>query len=195
MLVNLISWSYAKELLDLSPEEKSQIELLIFSCSAEIERFTNRSLKMRPIREMRDGYHQNEITLNQYPVHSIESLKVDKDKTYEVESLIPPEYYNCHIPEAEYRGETQTDLVLIEGYKFPKGNKNIEIIYTAGYSEDSIPEDIKTATVELLEWTIKRLKNHQIGEINLKHGQTTQLETKMPEHVIELLTPYKRKHW
>lgn len=123
MLVNLISWDYAKNLLDLLPEERPQIELLIFGCSAEIEQFTGRTLKMRAIRELRDGYHQNEITLKQYPVHSIETLKVDKEKSYEVESLIPPEYYHCPIPAVEYRGETQTDLVLLNGYKFPQGQE------------------------------------------------------------------------
>ncbi len=195
MLVNLISWSHARTLLDLQPEEKSNIELLIFACSAEIELFTNRILKQRETRELRDGYNQTELTLKQYPVHSVTTLKVDSKKSYPVESLIPREYYSCHIPTEEFRGETPSDLVLLNGYKFPRGRNNIEIIYSAGYSEETIPEPIKTAIMELLEWTIKRLKNHQIGEINLKQGQKTRIETRMPEHVEELLTPFKRKRW
>jgi hypothetical protein len=69
------------------------------------------------------------------------------------------------------------------------------VVYTAGYLEDEIPEDLKAAAAELVEWNFKRLSNRQIGEVNLKYGQRTQLSTSMPEHVRELIEPYKRKNW
>ena len=196
MLINLIPWEYAKTLLDLIPEEKAQIELLIFSCSAEIEQYTHRVLKRRDIRELRDGYHQSELTLKQYPVHGVTSLKVDKDKTYPPDALIPREYYHCPMAEEEdQRGETPSEIILLNGYQFPPGKNNIEIIYSAGYTEETMPETLKTAKAELLEWTIKRLKNHQIGEINLRHGQQTQIDTTIPAHVQALLKPFKRRAW
>ncbi|MBI9103756.1 MAG: hypothetical protein JEY99_15175 [Spirochaetales bacterium] len=195
MIVNLISWEYCEPLLELKAEEKTFTELLIFSCSAEIETYTDRMLKQRQLRELRDGFKQDEIILRQYPVKEITSLKVDKNRDYAEETLIPPDYYSCRIPGENDDKEQKSEIILADGFSFPRGKNNIEIIYTAGYAEDQIPEPIKTATLELVEWTMKRLKNHQIGEVNLKYGNTTKIATKIPDHVLELITPYKRKNW
>ena len=195
MLVNLISWEYCKKLLEIESRERAFVELLIFSASAEIETHTNRKLKQRNIRELHNGYRQNEIILKQYPVKEITSLKVDNNRSYTEETIINTDYYSCFIPSANDDMETQSEIILTDGYLFPNSRNNIEVIYTAGYLEEEIPEDLKTATIELVEWKYKRLKNRQIGEVNLKYGQKTRLETKLPENVRDLIKPYMRKNW
>ena len=195
MIVNLISWEDCKELLDVPYKEKTFIELLIFSASAEIETYTNRKLRQRELCELHDGYNQNEIIIEHYPVKEIISLKVDNECKYPEDTIVSKDFYNCHIPSANDDGEYQSEIILAAGYAFPKGRNNIEVIYNAGYKEEDTPVDLKTAAAELVEWTYKRLNNRQIGEVNLKYGQKTQLSTKIPDHVRELLEPYRRKNW
>lgn len=195
MLVNLVSWEECKKLLDIDSREKAFIELLIFSASAEIETYTNRKLKQRDIRELQDGCMQNELTLKQYPLKEITSLKIDNERNYPEETIVNTDYYKCFIPYSEDDRETPSEIILAEGYLFPKGRNNIEIIYKAGYLDEEMPEDLKTAVIELVEWNYKRLKNRQIGETNLKYGEKTQLETTIPKNIRDLLDPYKRKNW
>lgn len=184
MLVNLISWEHCKNLLDIDLKERAFVELLIFSASVEIETYTNRKLKQREIRELHDGCNQNEITLKQYPVKDVTSLKVDNKRSYPDETIVNTDYYNCFIPISEDDMENQSEIILTDGYIFSKGRNNIEVIYTAGYLDEEIPQDLRTAATELVEWTFKRLKNRQIGEVNLKYGQKTQLSTSIPDHFI-----------
>ncbi|MDC7225209.1 MAG: hypothetical protein PQJ61_00430 [Spirochaetales bacterium] len=194
MMINLISWAHCKKLLSLDTREKAFLELLIFSATAEIENYTNRKLKQREMRELHNGFNQNEVLLKNYPVKEVSSLKVDNERDYTEETIVNKDYYSCFIPhEKDY--EQPSEIILTDGYSFPRGRNNIEVIYTAGYLEEEVPEDLKTATVEMVEWSYKRLKNRQIGEVNLKYGQETQVATKMPEHVMKLLEPYRRKHW
>ena len=178
----------------MSSKEKTFIELLIFSASAEIETYTGRKLKQRQIRELNDGCSQSEIILKQYPVKEVTSLKVDNERNYQEETIVSNEYYSCFIPNQDDL-EYQSEIILAQGYSFPNGRNNIEVIYTAGYLDEEVPEDLKTAVTELVEWSFKRLNNRQIGEINLKYGQKTQLATRIPEHVRDLIEPYKRKNW
>jgi hypothetical protein len=195
MLVNLVSWEHCKKLLEIDSKEKAFIELLIFSATAEIETYTGRKLKQREIRELHDGCNQIDVILKQYPLKEVISLKVDSKRNYPEDTIINADYYTCFIPYADDDMESQSEIILAEGYRFPKGRNNIEIIYSAGYTEEEIPEDLKTAVTELVEWNYKRLKNRQIGEVNLKYGQKTQLETTIPQHIEDLIEPYKRKNW
>ena len=195
----LIPWDYCKTILEMDHRDKELTELLIFSASAEIEIYTDRNILEREIRELHDGYLQKEIMLRQYPVKEIIKLYCDTARTYPETKLVDPEYYNCNIPSIDGITETNSEIILTEGYSFPKGRNAIQIIYRTGYTQDEMPENIKRATLELVDWNLKRMRSGQLGAEGLvgtsKSQTKTFFEKRMPQHIQDLLTPYKRKRW
>ena len=75
----------------------------------------------------------------------------------------------------------------------------IQIIYKTGYKTDEMPERLKTSTLEIVDWHLKRMRGGQIGAKKPESGSRgrtqTFFEKTMPEHVQELLAPFKRKRW
>ncbi len=62
-----------------------------------------------------------------------------------------------------------------------------------------MPESIKRATLELVDWSLKRMRVGQLGAeglVGTGKGRTqTFFEKRMPLHIQDLLTPFKRKRW
>ena len=195
----LITWDYCKTHLEMDDRDKELTELLIFSASAEIEIYTDRNLLEREIRELHDGYLQKEIELHQYPVKEILKLYCDTTRAYTETKLVDPEYYSCNIPSIDGTTETNSEIILTDGYSFPKGRNAIQIIYRTGYKPEEMPENLKRATLELVDWSLKRMRGGQLGAEGLvgtgKYRIQTFFEKRMPVHIQDLLTPYKRKHW
>jgi len=76
-------------------------------------------------------------------------LYCDTTRAYSETKLVDPEYYSCNIPSIDGTTETSFEIILTEGYSFPKGRNAIQIIYRTGYKLEEMSESIKTATLEL----------------------------------------------
>jgi hypothetical protein len=108
--------------------------------------------------------------------------------------LVSPEYYSCNIPSLDTNAEISTEIILADGYRFPNGRNAIQVINRGGYTQDEMPESIKTAAVELDAWSLKRMRGGQLGAeglIGTNKGRTQAVfEKRMPPHVQELFTPF-----
>jgi hypothetical protein len=90
-------------------------------------------------------------------------LYCDTTRIYPETKLVDPEYYRCNIPAIEGNAETSSEIILTEGYSFPKGRNAIQIIYRTGYKPEEMPENLKRATLELVDWSLKRMRGGQLG--------------------------------
>jgi hypothetical protein len=70
-------------------------------------------------------------------------------------------------------------------------NRTIRVKYTAGWTANDAPPDLREACLELVIWKYGRHKEKRIGTVVKQNGR--QYESGMPERVKELLAPYKRK--
>ena len=196
---SLVTWNNCKKVLELDDRDRESVELLIFSISVEIELYTERILSEREIREHHDAYSQREIALKQYPVKEILKLYCDKKRKYTETYLIDPVYYTCSIPEEGDFPDHRSEIILEDGYTFPRGRRAIFVRYIAGYKHDEIPENIKTAAIEMVDWNLKRIRGGQIGAKELigrdSKTERTMYDETMPPRVKELLDPFKRKRW
>jgi hypothetical protein len=61
------------------------------------------------------------------------------------------------------------------------------------YKLNEIPEDLKSACIELVAWNYGRYKNKKIGVVDNKKSKDSSFEISMPENVKELLEYYRRK--
>jgi len=113
-----------------------------------MESWLKRKIKVRDYSEKYDGNGDYVLLLNQYPVNSISSLKIDGIEQ-------DPSSYVLYGKRGEIR--------LLAGY-FPKGYQNVEVTYNAGYS--NIPGLIEQACIEEV---VARFKRGQV-EIESPEG-------------------------
>jgi len=77
-----------------------------------------------------------------------------------------------------------------------RGTARAKIDYRAGYAPRAVPADLAAACLELASWNMARYRGRRIGMTgsvagNWRDGE--HLEMSMPENVVALLEPYRRK--
>lgn len=69
---------------------------------------------------------------------------------------------------------------------------NVKISYEAGY--DEVPQDIKYATIELVQYLKKRMSNSLVGDSSKNiDGGSINMETSIPLNVLHICNRYKWK--
>jgi len=192
--LTLISSSDILELLNIDFTDEDMVTLLSFSVTTEIENYCRRVLIARSLREYRDGNRASIIELKEWPVTDFATLEVRRGREF---TPIDPQLFSvCPEPGTVL---TPCQVELTEGLLFPLGNNNILIRYGAGYAPDQVPDDLKTAFCEILEWMLKRLKARQIGVHALARAknQTGPLlyDPNIPDHARQILESYRRKRY
>lgn len=156
----------------------SEIELL----ESEVLNYLGRSLEIAEYTEYYDGDATDKLILKQYPIIEVDELKKLEDTVYvdiEYDRLLIRDFY-----------------LQITGNYFPRGVQNIEVVYTAGYSE--IPGDIKTACKQLfsLRWKDSPVGGDWLGVLTKSRNSggasgTDTKEEKAYEKILSLLNRYK----
>ncbi|QEN06799.1 hypothetical protein EXM22_01880 [Oceanispirochaeta crateris] len=182
--------------LNLDDRDENMVTLLSLSVSIEIEKYTHRILINRIKSEYQDGHNSDALYLLDYPVSEFNLLQIRSRRDLQYRSIDPTLYSLTPLP-----GESDQpiELTLLPGYTFPRGSNNIRISYTAGYTDETMPEDLKTAFCEIITWMLGRLKARQIG-IDLLKSSSSQNSTLMyskeiPEHARTILNSYRRKSY
>jgi hypothetical protein len=85
--------------------------------------------------------------------------------------------------------------VIYDGI-FPKGSRNIKVVYTAGWAEGSIPEDLVQACLVTCQVWLRNQKNDTsgVGQVSIA-GNNVQyhVEKLAPPIVLDILEDYRRK--
>ena len=182
------------EYLNLDETDENMVTLLSFSVSTEMEKYTHRTLINRIKIEYQDGHNADALYLMEYPVTEFNLLQIRNHQNLQYRSIDPSLYSLTPQP-----GESDSpiELILLPGYHFPRGNNNIRMSYTAGYTEQTMPEDLKTAFCEIISWMLGRLRSRQLGVDLLSHSsqQTAPLmySKEIPAHARQILNAYRRK--
>lgn len=94
--------------------------------------------------EYYDGDGSGVLLLDNYPIVSVTSVHDDTDREYGADDLIDSDDIITY--------EKEGKLVL-DGLCFTKGNKNVKVVYRAGYGsgegETAMPNEIKLALIQL----------------------------------------------
>jgi hypothetical protein len=195
-LTPILPWETVQTCLDLDQREKEFSQLILLSCSMEIEKHCKRAIRERTISEIHDGYLQREIYLREYPVQELISVWYDSHRSFNELSELSKDIYTFQTPTSYSGGDCPSSILLMDDLRFPKGRCTIKVEYTAGYNDETLPDDLKGAFLELVTWTLQRFKTKQIGVNGLinQQGRAVQntFEKKMPLSVEIKLKPYRR---
>lgn len=136
----IISLSETKEYLGLAGTTGNDTLLtaLITRVSSWMERLLGRKIESGSVTEYFDG-GSNEIMLNNFPVSAVTTVK------YNAGTQSAPSWQT--IAAANYTAYLSEGIVKHSSV-FPEGNRNIEVVYTAGFV--AIPGDIALLALELV---------------------------------------------
>lgn len=180
----LTTLAMMKTYLGIGVSDTSQdtlIEYFINVTSDAIERYTQRKLKQVSITEYQDGRNQDRLLLKEWPASKPSAVYSDSNWTFDSTTLIDS---------ASYDVTNETDLVLNSGV-FPKGKRNIKVVYTAGYS--TIPSALEHACILFTE-NIYMARSDRRNGVNSKSksGENVTFLDGMTAQIQQLLEPFVR---
>lgn len=135
----LTTYAHVKEYLGLgTDDDETFIGNLITRVSDDIERECNRTFNASDLTEYYNGDGTNVLLTRNYPINSITTIHDDCDREYNSDDLIDSDNI---IIDSEVEGR-----IVLDGTLFTKGDKNIKLVYNAGYS--TIPTDLEQACIK-----------------------------------------------
>ena len=142
---------------------------LINGVSASAETYMNRKILSRPYTEDYDGSGSDTQQLNQYPIISVTSVSTDYYRTFPSESNIAltdiiiyeEEGKIVRAPSGLTVSIDEETGKIIKFSTFPKGRKNLRVIYTAGYA--TVPHDIKHVVLSEIVWHYENITKKKLG--------------------------------
>jgi hypothetical protein len=193
---NIITKNEFKAYLgDTGAANDTKYEQIINAVSARFNLETGRRLKAREITEYRDGDGGTVMRTLEWPIVSQSStidIRIDEDRAYPTTDKVTSTNIVIYTTEG---------LIYLEDDSFESGNRNVKIVYTAGYtaatttgSTGTMPQDIRHAAKEygLYLWQRQNDRNVGIRQIS-GEGQQVTYETDMPWSVRQVLEAYRRR--
>lgn len=97
--------------------------------------------------------------------------------------------------DAEYNFDVIADEgTIIFDRDIPAGTQNIFIDYTAGYSSDTMPDDLSLAVKIFVKYLYQRWKEETFGVSNFRLGEASaDMEKLMPSQVKNIFLKYRRR--
>jgi len=189
----LCTLAQAKAYLDIASGDTSQdskLELLINASSSMIENYLDRKLIYQGYVEYHDGRNSDRLLLKEWPAIKPTEIVFDQTWTYGASNVIPTDNYQL---ESEI-------MVVLRGYKFPRGNRNIKVTYYAGYqspvtggSGPVLPAEITQACIMLVAWQYQLRADRRLGVSSKgKSGESISYVKGIPVEITTILDLHYR---
>lgn len=170
----LVTLSEVKDYLKINSDSTDDglLNTLIAACSQAIEDYCERTFTEKLYEdEEYDGSGTKYLLLGQYPVKTIASVEVDGQ-------LLDP---------SEYKVKKSNGTLIRTSGVWPKGDINISVTYTAGYTE--IPFPVQLACKHLVMSYFKA----DIASFSTTFGEGFVFRPEaLPAQVKALVQPYKK---
>lgn len=132
---NMTTLSRVKTMLKITGTDDDDIlQQLISQVSAEIKEYLCRNIHRRTYTEIKSGDGTCKIMLDNFPIHSITSIKYDSDGDHDFSDETAED-------SDDYDYDPNTGIIYTD-FTFIKGIRNWEIVYIAGYQDFIIVEGI-----------------------------------------------------
>ena len=151
---------------------------LVSQVSAAVEAHCRRTFADTNYTEHHDGDLAREIPLRQYPIISITSVHEDPARTFAASALISSDDYTFNGPSG----------ILLIDYRLPRGNRNVKVVYRAGYA--TLPPDVVLATNAWVGAIYNRRKSGGSMSESLGNFSTSYEVGPMPADVAKMLDSY-----
>lgn len=157
----------------------------ITNASFFANKHTGRILAKQTFTEYYDGDGSDILFLDNYPIVSITTVHQDSDRAFGSDTLIAATDYLTYADNRK--------LVGI-GTRWFKDIQTIKVVYVAGYTIGSIPEDLVNAITMLVDFWFKEFDAHRFG-VTSTGTDTNRItyEKNIPKEIKEMLNPYVKR--
>lgn len=196
-MADLIDVDCYKEYKNIkSTDRDGKIQALITQVSALIENYCNRKFidySTSPgVTEWFDG-KVNEVFLQQFPVIAISGVYTSPDggvtQTALTEAAVTKDGYFVDLETGRVFTQQSTSN-FIDSYDVEY--RSLEISYTAGYTEDTLPEDLKLCTQDLVHYyeSTESIPTQSLFGATIDNAQPY-LANSFPPHIRRILDLYR----
>ena len=181
--------------------QDAKVERFINTASDFFEQYTGRKFITQTHTEYQDGRSTNRIMLRHWPItggpadgNTKPELSIDSKSVFDATSIVDPDNYFVD-------SESTFELVLVgcssSGSTFPRGTRNIKVVYEAGYGTvgaGDLPSDLVNACLDYVLWLYDRQNDRRIGRTNKSKGdENVSYEVSIPKSILDVLdNNYKR---
>jgi len=160
----LLSFEYVKNKFDFEDDEEDFINDLITLSIAKVESVLDRKLEQMERIELANGGSRF-IFLSNAPILDA-NIYFNKTRAFNNSSLIDPLKYNLNKANG-----------MVKFYDIPPhGEDVIQVKYTAGYTEESLPTIIKQALLELISSNYDKMRDRAFGIKNRTSPEGTNVQ-------------------
>jgi hypothetical protein len=206
-LHSLIPLADFKAILGFDDREDTLSRYCLITATYSIEQYCKRRLLRRKNTDYLTFTGEYIFTLREYPVwkvlavHATNAGSVQQGEPFfSPENLVDPKHYYC-LPDEGIHEDSDLwsapfSLVLRPPFRLGREEMGIKVRYLAGYVPGKVPADLASACLELAAWNMSRYRGRRIGMTGNVRGNGRDgehLEVSMPEHVRQLLEPYRRR--
>lgn len=163
---------------------------MINSATFKIENFLDRRVKKRAYTHYFDGRQNDRLLLKEWPIDKPTVLAIDSDSLFPTETELDATDFEID-PDG---GDSPYGIILLGGRQFPKGRRNIKVVYEAGFDDVStdVP-DIEEACLFTVEFLFDMRDDRRIGiSSKSKNNENTSFLGDLPEFVVGMLQKYQR---
>lgn len=150
---------------------------LLAASEQAVVKHLDRNVESASYTAVMDGNGSSLLTLAQYPITAVSSVKID--------GRVVPQSSGYGVSGFLFRDR---EIILRGEYRFTLDTANVEIVYTAGYSQ--VPADINQAVLQIaaLRYKERDWTGYQSKSLA---GETVAFETSaLPPAVLRMLQPY-----
>lgn len=178
----LLSFSSLQQQFDFDDAEQYAIEILIFRAISEIESIIGREIEFKERISYFDG-GKNKLFLKSVPVLDVVVYE-DETRHFLEDSLLDKE---------DYFIEEEQGILELYDRNFIPGKRVLKIVYTAGYTEETLPDVIKKAISEIVISTYSKNMDRAYGKksISSVNGTSVTYDFEMNIETKRALEKYR----
>jgi hypothetical protein len=200
LLHSLIPLADYKTILGIDDREDALSRYCLITATYTIEQYCKRRLLRRKNTDYLTFTGEYLFSLREYPIRRVLAIHAATTALYGKplfgpENLVDPKHYYC-LPDEGIHEDIPFSLVLRPPQRLTREEMGIRVRYLAGYAPGKTPADLASACLELAAWNMSRYRGRRIGITGNVRGSSKNgehLESSIPEHVRQLLEPYRRK--
>lgn len=181
----------------------NRLKRLINSVVDMMEKYIQGPIKERTFIEFKDGDNSNTIVPNYYPARSVTELRIDMNRVFGTESIIPAANYILRgDPDPLHASNMKGSSIIIRddsnssimGRLFTGSvSGSIKLTYVAGWGADytDMPGDLTEALFLGIEYFYLLRENRELGVKSKTNGnQNYSRDVGLPKEVTDILDQY-----
>lgn len=182
----------ALKIKDPTDEEAKIIKGLVDTVWAGIATYTGRELDgTTELTQKIDGSGRNRLSLREYPISSITTVTRTKEDASNTAVVVASSEYKVQQKAGQL---VMHPINFVDSSIWIRGDENYSIVYKAGYTEATVPDEIRLAWEIWLSILFVKFTDrlHHISSASFNDEHITFEQNNIPPQVAELLKQHRR---